>query len=126
MQHLPFFAISGSFTYSLWSTYYRRLMKFDAFSTLVIRAQHLLFYFVMSLARFNLYALSYGFLCRKVKHLRVSPRSSLLWLAEVLSIIVFWLWYTASLREIQGWRSRLAYFLVSHIVPSPLHVQVNS
>ena len=39
IQHVPFFAISPKFFGSLWSTYYKRVMEFDAFSKVLIGIQ---------------------------------------------------------------------------------------
>jgi hypothetical protein len=39
IQHVPFFAISPKFFGSLWSTYYKRVMAFDAFSRVMIGIQ---------------------------------------------------------------------------------------
>ena len=72
IQHMPFFAISPRFlvqhsdsgqtsgTPGLWSSYYRRILAFDAPSRLLLTIQHKVYYVVMSLGRFNLYANSYG------------------------------------------------------------------
>ena len=49
---------------NLWSSYYKRVMKFDAFAKVFLVVQHKLFYVVMSLARFNLYVQSYGYLAK--------------------------------------------------------------
>lgn len=102
----------------LWSSYYRRFMPFDAAARFLLRNQHKLYYFIMSLARFNLYALSYGFLLTRARRDR--------WLLiEGTGVIFFWFWFTRFvLGSIPDWRMRLVYMLVSHVVTSPLHVQI--
>jgi sphingolipid 8-(E)-desaturase len=124
IQHLPFFAISPAFLNSLWSSYYKRIMPFDRASAFFLSLQHKLFYVVMSLARFNLYRLSYEFLIKKA----ISPKKAKnaqwsFWL-EVAGIAVFWTWYIRVLRGTGSWQSALGFLLISNIVPSPLHVQV--
>lgn len=102
----------------LWSSYYRRLMPFDAAARFLLRNQHKLYYLIMSLARFNLYALSYGFLLTRARRDR--------WLLiEGAGLIFFWFWFIRFvLGNIPDWRMRLVYMLVSHVVTSPLHVQI--
>lgn len=133
IQHLPFFAISPQFFKQakgeemseseksiftgVWSSYYRRILTFDAPARLFLRAQHQLYYIVMSLGRFNLYANSYGFLLLKAKN------DKWLWL-ESISLAIFWSWFGAVLASCPSWGVRISYLLISHIVTSPLHVQV--
>ena len=102
----------------IWSSYYRRLIQFDAPARVLLRLQHRLYYVFMSLGRFNLYALSYGFLLTKARPTR--------WLAmEAVGLCVFWAWYGGLvLGSIPDWPTRIAYLLVSHIATSPVHVQI--
>lgn len=119
IQHIPFFAISGKFFGSLWSTYYKRVMAMDAFSKVLIGVQHKIYYVVLSLARFNLYANSYGFLALKAR------RNG--WFAfETAGVAFFWCWFGGLLWSLPNAKSRLIYLLVSHVVASPVHVQVRS
>jgi delta8-fatty-acid desaturase len=124
IQHIPFFAISPVFLSSLWSSYYKRIMTFDVPSKLLISMQHHLYYIVMSLARFNLYANSYGFLAKRFSH----PKKGKLWWLEVGGIVFFWTWLIRVLvgvhRQTGSWGMAVEYILVSHIVASPLHVQI--
>lgn len=141
IQHMPIFAISEAFVWNsrvdaghsvsadakrdaharpagIWSSYYRRLIQFDAPARVLLRLQHRLYYVFMSLGRFNLYALSYGFLLTKARPTR--------WLAmEAVGLCVFWAWYGGLvLGSIPDWPTRIAYLLVSHIATSPVHVQI--
>ncbi|MCO5613697.1 hypothetical protein L7F22_067975 [Adiantum nelumboides] len=136
IQHMPFFAISPRFlvekspqadgahgkketTFGLWSSYYRRVLLFDAPSRVFLSVQHKIYYLVMSLGRFNLYANSYGFLLFKAK-----KHEKWFWI-EAAGIAFFWYWFGAIyLASAPGWGSALAALLVSHIVTSPLHVQI--
>ncbi|KZS94071.1 delta 8-sphingoloid desaturase protein [Sistotremastrum niveocremeum HHB9708] len=124
IQHIPFFAISPHFLTSLWSSYYKRVMAFDAFSTYLIGAQHMLFYVVMSLARFNLYANSYSFLFKHARDRKDARGGKFVWWLEIACIALFWCWFGLLLKGIPTWRMRALYLLVSHVVPSPLHVQI--
>ncbi|BEJ15199.1 hypothetical protein CspHIS471_0409660 [Cutaneotrichosporon sp. HIS471] len=120
IQHMPFFAITAQFFRNLWSTYYKRVVAFDAPSRFFLNFQHRLYYIVLSLARFNLYALSYGFLLLKAR------RNGFFFL-EVAGLAFYWTWYGLLLRAVSsfgGWRMALAYMLISHICASPVHVQI--
>ncbi|KIJ45688.1 hypothetical protein M422DRAFT_59827 [Sphaerobolus stellatus SS14] len=117
IQHLPFFAISPVFLRNLWSSYYKRILPFDAASALFITIQHKLFYIVMSLARFNLYRLSYEFLLLRAKR-------NWAFYTEVTCLVLFWSWYGTLLYSIGDRKTALAYLLISNVVPSPLHVQI--
>ncbi|WWC57696.1 uncharacterized protein I303_100230 [Kwoniella dejecticola CBS 10117] len=118
IQHIPFFAISKDFFGSLWSTYYKRVMAMDAFSKIMISVQHKVYYVVLSLARFNLYANSYIYL------LGPRPKRDNFWRYELAGIAWYWFYYLSMLRSLPTWQMRVAYLLVSHIAASPVHVQI--
>lgn len=143
IQHMPFFAISPQFVLAgqttvintsgatdavsssdaakplgLWSSYYRRVLEFDALSRFLLKHQHKLYYIVMAFGRFNLYANSYGFLATKARRDRW-------WALEIAGLVTFWTWYGyALLGSLPTWPIRIAYLMISHIVTSPLHVQI--
>lgn len=119
IQHIPFFAISSKFFNNLWSTYYKRVMAFDAFSQFMIQVQHKVYYVVLSLARFNLYANSYGYLAGS------KAKRNGFWYFELCGIAFFWTYFGMMLRSLPSWRMRVAYLLVSHVACSPVHVQVS-
>lgn len=100
-------------------------MPFDAASRFFVSIQHRLFYIVMSLARFNLYANSYGFLARRAFKRGLGKRERRTYAAEILGIVVFWLWFGRVLYGCGSWQKALAYLLVSHIATSPIHIQVS-
>ncbi|KAI3624941.1 sphingolipid 8-(E)-desaturase [Malassezia furfur] len=102
----------------LWSSYYRRVLYFDAPARVLLRFQHKLYYIIMSLARFNLYALSYSFLLLRARRDR--------WFAlECFGLVCFWTWFGAGvLRALPSWGIVVGYLLVSHVFASPVHVQI--
>lgn len=59
IQHMPFFAISDKFFTGIWSFYHSRRFEFDNIAQFLIKRQHLLFYPIMAVARFNLYIQSW-------------------------------------------------------------------
>lgn len=92
-------------------------MTFDSLAAALIPLQHKLFYIVLSLARFNLYANSYSFILLRA-------RRTWDWIIEVLAVTGFWTWYGLLLYGTPSWKVVLGYLLVSHMVSSPVHVQV--
>lgn len=100
-------------------------MSFDSAAKLFLSVQHKIFYIVMAFARFNLYVNSYTFLAKSYPSKVKARGGRWSWWSEIVGIIVFWIWYSAVLRGCGSWRTALAYLLVSHIVTSPLHVQVS-
>lgn len=119
IQHIPFFAISKDFFGSLWSTYYKRIMALDAFSKVMIPLQHRIYYVVLSLARFNLYANSYAYLFGP------KPKHDNFWRFELAGVAFYWTYFGLMLRSLPSWKMRIGYLLISHMVSSPVHVQVN-
>ena len=109
---------------SLWSSYYKRVMVFDAFAKFFIRFQHKLFYVILGLARFNLYANSYIFLAKTAFQPSKAKGGRWWWWTEVGCIGLFFCWYIAVLRGCGSWQKALGFLLISNVVPSPLHVQV--
>ena len=126
IQHLPFFAITPVFLRSLWSSYYKREMTLDAPAKFFLSLQHKLFYIVLSLARFNLYANSYGYLAKTAFEPKKYRGGRWWWWAEIFALGLFYTWFGAVLKGCGSWKNALIYLLVSHISASPVHVQVSN
>ena len=101
-------------------------MAFDAFAKFFIAIQHKIFYVVMMFARFNLYVLSYTYLAKHAFQPKRSVGGRWWWWGEVIGLCTFFYWYSSVLMGIPSLKMRLAYLAISHIVTSPLHVQVRS
>lgn len=124
IQHMPFFAITHRFFYSLRSTYYDRILKFDAFAQFMLKYQNYLYYPILLFGRFNLYRLSWEYLI-----LGQGPRKGPAWWHrwfEIAGQVFFWIWfgYYVMYRSIPDAGSRWLFLLISHMVTSPLHVQI--
>ncbi|KAJ5289009.1 Delta 8-(E)-sphingolipid desaturase [Penicillium angulare] len=124
IEHMPFFAISHRFFDSLNSSYYDRNMTFDAFSKVMLKIQHYSYYPIMMLARFNLSRLSWEYLLKGQ-----APKKGIAWWhvwLELAGQIFFWYWYgyVVLYKTLPDWSARLAFLMISHIIPSPLHVQI--
>lgn len=124
IEHIPFFAISHRFFESLRSTYYDRVMKYDAFARFAVRYQRYLYYPVLTLGRFNLYRLSWEYLI-----LGLGPKKGPAWWHRWLEIaghVFFWFWfgYLILYKTIPTASDRWLFVMVSHMVTGPLHVQI--
>ncbi|KAJ7786244.1 delta 8-sphingoloid desaturase protein [Mycena metata] len=124
IEHLPFIAISPVFFDSIWSSYYKRTLHFDRFAKFFVQVQHRLFYVVLALARLNLYANSYPFLLRQAFDTKRARGGRWAWALEVAGIVFFWTWFGRVVINCGSWKTGLAYFIVSHIAASPVHVQI--
>ncbi|KAJ4291534.1 hypothetical protein N0V88_006131 [Collariella sp. IMI 366227] len=124
IEHMPFFAISHRFLASLRSTYYERVMAYDAAARFFIALQHHLYYVILLFGRFNLYRLSWVYLLGGQ-----GPKKGIAawhrWL-EIAGQIFFWTWFGYFLvyRSIPTASARIWFILVSHFVTTPVHVQI--
>jgi len=118
IQHLPFLAVNKAFFKSIFSKYYFRTLDFDKVCEFFIAKQHYLFYVVMALARFNLYAQSF-------RHNIVGAGSTNVRKnIELVSLAGFWVWFLTVLSFTQTWWHLAVFLLVSHAVAGIVHVQI--
>jgi len=124
IEHMPFFAISHRFFESLYSSYYERVMTYDAFARFMMKYQDILYYFILCFGRFNLYRLSWAYLL-----LGQGPRKGKAWwhrYFELAGQVFFWTWYGYGVvyKTIPGGWNRLIFVMISHMITMPLHVQI--
>lgn len=124
IQYIPIFAVSHRFLQGLTTTYYERVMEYDAAAKILVRIQHYTYYPIMLFARFNLYRLSLEYLlCGK------GPKKGPAWwhrYFEMVGMVVFWTWYGYGVvyKTMPDNFSRFWFVLISHALTSPLHVQI--
>jgi delta8-fatty-acid desaturase len=124
IEHMPFFAISHRFLGGLTSTYYERVMEYDAAARFFVGLQHYLYYVVLLFGRFNLYRLSWVYLLAGQ-----GPRKGAAawhrWL-EIAGQVFFWTWfgYGVVYRGIDNNWDRFWFVMISHWVTTPVHVQI--
>ena len=121
IQHLPFFAVGSRFFSGLYSTFYKRVMKFDAFAKVFVSLQHFLYYPVLTFGRFNLYAHSIQYLFRTDKDDRPQFR-----VLELIAMSGFWFWYGYLIVycTIPTLPLRLLFVYISHAATAILHLQI--
>jgi delta8-fatty-acid desaturase len=118
IQHMPIMAVSEKVIKKpYWSTYYKKWVKLDAAATFLVSYQHLLFFPLMAVARFNLYAQSLILLC--------NPRAKTpyRW-HELTSIAAFFTWYLAVALTLPTWTERVVWVVLAHAVSGLLHIQI--
>lgn len=124
IEHMPLFAVTHRFLGNLRSSYYDRVMAYDAVSKFMLKIQTWTYYPLLALGRFNLYRLSWDYLIA-----RRGPRrgpGAWHWYLEVTGQLFFWGWFGYGILYKMlpdGW-SRFVFVMVSHITSSPLHVQI--
>ncbi|KAH7154823.1 fatty acid desaturase-domain-containing protein [Dactylonectria estremocensis] len=124
IEHMPLFAVSHRLLGSLRSTYYDRVMEYNAVAKVLLSIQTWTYYPLLALGRFNLYVQSWDYLLAGRGPTK-GPAAWHRWL-EITGQIFFWIWfgYGVLYKTIpDGW-SRFTFIMVSHITSSPLHVQI--
>ncbi|KAJ1815943.1 hypothetical protein LPJ56_002520 [Coemansia sp. RSA 2599] len=116
IQHLPFLAVSTRFFESRYSTYYKRIMEFDAAARFFVSVQDKLYYVIMCFARYNLYFLSWNYLLLS----DYAPYRGL----EIGCIGAFFVWFSWLLSYIPTWGYLALYMTVSHSISAILHIQI--
>lgn len=124
IEHLPLFAVSHRLLGSLRSTYYERVMKYDAFAKFMLRIQAWTYYPLLALGRFNLYRLSWDYLLMRRGPMK-GPAVRLRWL-EIVGQVFFWWWfgYVLVYKTLPDNWSRFCFVMSSHLAASPLHLQI--
>mmetsp|Transcript_89898 Transcript_89898/g.159955 ORF Transcript_89898/g.159955 Transcript_89898/m.159955 type:complete len:559 (-) Transcript_89898:102-1778(-) len=117
IQHMPIFAVTpGIFKKPFWSTYYNELKAMDAIARFLVSYEHILFYPVMMLARFNLYAQSLIQLCKpEPLHYRKT---------EFCAFALYFAWISQLVLSLPSWSETVGWLLISHAVAGLLHVQI--
>ncbi|KAH9883354.1 fatty acid desaturase [Xylariomycetidae sp. FL2044] len=124
IEHMPFLAVSHRLFQSLRSTYYDRIMEYDAVAKVMIRIQPFTYFVILMFGRFNLYVLSWTYLLSGQ-----SPRKGPAWWhrwLEILGQVCFWTWYGYGIlyRAIPTNWDRFVFLMISHMVTMPVHAQI--
>lgn len=124
IEHMPFMAVSHRFFHSLRSTYYDHVMEYDAVAKFALKIQPYTYYILLLFGRLNLYRLSWDYLI-----MGRGPRKGPAWWHRWLEItgqIFFWTWYFYGIvyKSIPNNGDRFIFFLISHMVPMPVHAQI--
>ncbi|GBG29703.1 Delta8-fatty-acid desaturase [Hondaea fermentalgiana] len=115
IQHLPFLAITSKLFKRFYSTFHDRFFEADFFSRFFVGYQHILYYPVMMVARFNLIVQSWLTLLSKE---RCDFRYS-----EMIALAIFWVWFGFFVSALPA-NERIPYVVLSYAVAGILHVQI--
>lgn len=117
IQHMPILAVDKEIFGSFFSTYHQRQIVTDAAARFLVAYQHILYFPVMAVARFNLYIQSYLLLFSGE---RIEYKAT-----EVGTLAIFsGLLVAAMYNCMSSWQEGLAYLLLSHALAGVLHVQI--
>jgi sphingolipid 8-(E)-desaturase len=124
IQHLPFFAVSVKFLKNITSSFYDRVLEFDAFAKRLIPMQNYTYFVILALGRINLYRLSWEYLLRGQ-----GPRKGKgAWLRYLeltgLATFFYWFFYVVVTCSLKTAGERWLYVIVTHVVTMPVHVQI--
>jgi len=119
IQHMPLLAVSEEvIAEPYWSTYHDRGFMLSKVGQCIVSYQHYVFLPLMSLARFNLYALG-------IKHLLNPNYKSDYRHTEMLCILgIFPIWYGALVSTLPDRCTMVCWILLSHAVTILLHLQI--
>lgn len=123
IQHLPFFAVSTRLFGDVYSTYYEKVLWFDAIARKTIPFQNYLYYPLLAFGRFNLYRLSWThiLLGQGPRH---GPAAWFRYL-EFVGLSWFFYWFFGLVvPQVDGGWNKFMYIMVSHITTMLVHVQI--
>ncbi|KAL3823071.1 hypothetical protein ACHAXA_011123 [Cyclostephanos tholiformis] len=119
IAHLPVFALHKRMFGSLYNMYHGRVMEFDwPARNIFVPYQHLWYYPIMCVARFNLYIQSVLFLLNPNDGHGGRTR------LDTAAFIGFFTWLSLLVSYIPTWWERVAFVLLSHAVAGLLNVQI--
>ncbi|WLF78359.1 Delta 8 Fatty Acid Desaturase [Lodderomyces elongisporus] len=123
IQHLPFFAVSVRLFNNVYSTYYDKVLWFDAFAKKLIPIQQYMYYPILCFGRFNLYRLSWTYLLGGEGPTK--GRAAWFRYFEIAGLTFFFYWFFYVLiGTIEGGWNKFMYIMVSHIATMLVHVQI--
>ena len=125
IQNTPLFATCPSQFKNVHSTYYNFDFVWDKACEIMIPYQKYIYYPIMALARFNLYALGWLHLISK-RSGRKSGTPAWARRMEIVGMFTYWyvFGYLLVWKTLPTWPIRVAFVLASHMVTMLLHVQI--
>ncbi|CAD7956669.1 unnamed protein product [Amoebophrya sp. A120] len=122
IQHLPVFAVTEKYFNNIFSEYHMKTLHFDKVTQTLLQYQHILYYPILALARFNLYAQSLILCFAPYPVFRRWGGKSRA--KELACLGFFWAWFSLLVAQLPTMGERVAFLLLSHAVAGLLHVQI--
>lgn len=116
IQHLPLIAVCKDML-QWWRGAFDPSPALDSFARCMVRYQHIFFYPIMSVARFNLYAQSWILLLTYPEKLYYRR-----W--EYATLLMFAGWYSLLVSTLPSMGEMIAFVLLNHALAGVLHVQI--
>jgi delta8-fatty-acid desaturase len=118
IQHMPMLAVTPKiFQKPFWDTYHKKIVGMDWFARFLVSNQHIYFYPLMALGRWNLYVQGLVYLI--TLHDRANYRKT-----ELVGITSFFVWMFTLAFSMPTWALAIGWIMVSHAVAGILHVQI--
>ena len=118
IQHMPLLAVTPQiFAKPFWDTYHKKVVAMDFIARTLVSYQHIFFYPLMALARFNLYAQGIIFLLSRPDTIHYRN-------TELVGLLCFFGWFISLAFSMPTWGLTLGWMLVSHAFAGILHVQI--
>ena len=119
IQHMPMLAITSKIfaRAKFWDTYHRKWVGMDDVAHFLVSHQHLFFYPLMLVGRWNLYA--QGLIYLIFQHDKTHFRKT-----ELAGTAVYFTWVFAVALSMPTWAQTVGWVMVSHAVAGILHVQI--
>jgi len=119
IQHLPVFAVSSTICAKpVTSSFHGKVFRVGAIARLLVSNQHILFYPVMLVARFNLYLQGLILLISPAgRELRYRK-------TEAATLAVFCVWVAWIVLSLPTWTETFGWVMISHAATGLLHVQI--
>jgi len=119
IQHMPVLAVSSKYFNSVYSLYHQRRLTYDAAAKFLVSIQHLTFYPLMAVARFNLYAQGLILLATQAK--KLGPKKVFF---ELAGMATYFAWLGALVAQLPTRGEQIGFLLLSHAVGGIIHVQI--
>ena len=119
IQHMPMLCITQKIfrRARFWDTYHHKWVGMDDVAHLLVSYQHLFFYPLMALGRWNLYV--QGLIYLISQHDKTHFRKT-----ELAGLAVFFTWMFSVALAMPSWVQTVSWVMVSHAVAGILHVQI--
>ena len=116
IQHLPAFAVDEKLLHKFRSSFHKKTFHVNALSRFLVSYQHVFFYPIMTVARFNLYIQGVLYL---INH---TPKYKAL---EIKCLFFFCIWNALLLTRLESSGERMLFLFISHALTAILHVQIS-
>ena len=119
VQHMPMLAITDKIfrRAKFWDTYHKKWVGMDDVAHFLVSYQHLFFYPLMMVGRWNLYV--QGLIYLITQHDKTHFRKT-----ELCGIAIYFAWVFSLAYSMPTWFESVMWVMVSHAVAGILHVQI--